>query len=284
MRARFPQVVLPDRPALDDALRDAEVAVVWNARPGDGDPGAYVRDDTGVGGLSGLTSVVRRQPTRKATSQWTPGATEADPDVQAAADLEGRLQRSLEHGGFLALRVPTSRGRELRRELARFTAEPYGVVPVDLERWFLDELRTTAADRKVSWDKLVAADAAETGSRDHTNLRILTRAAAERVEARVPRAGARVLAWNPGVLVRYGELAVVDRLRACAGLADSDLQTLWLVVFGSTVDAKPLVDGQPVPVLGASEWLDITDVWLTNRHRHQAPTGTDVFATQGPTP
>lgn len=139
-----------------------------------------------------------------------------------------------------------------------------------------DELRATASDRKVSWDKLVAADAAEVGSRDHTNLRILTRAAAERVEARMLGAGARVLAWNPGVLVRYGELAVVDRLRARAGLADSDLQTLWLVVFGSTVDAKPLVDGEPVPVLGASEWPDITDVWLTNRHRHHAPTGTDA--------
>ncbi|MDQ6797261.1 MAG: hypothetical protein M3011_04415, partial [Actinomycetota bacterium] len=281
VRARFPQVTLPDRPALDQALNDAEVAVVWNVEAGAGGSGAYERDDTGVGGLSGVTSGIRRLPTRTATGPWSPSAADADPHVQAAADLEGRLQRSLEHGGFLALRVPTSRRGELRRELARFTAEPYGVVPVDLERWFLDELRTAAANRKISWDKLVAADGAVAGSLDHSNLRILTRAAAERVELRVLAAGARVLAWNPGVLVRYGELAVVDRLRARAGLADSDLQTLWLVVFGSTVDAKPLVDGQPVPVLGASEWVDITDVWLTNRHRQHPPTGTDAVAVIG---
>lgn len=281
VRARFPLVVLPERPALDQAMAEADVAVVWESQPADG-AGQYVREQTPVGGLSSLTSVVQRESTRVATpsDQWPVVYTNTDPEVQAAADLEGRLERSLQHGGFLTLRVPTNRRLELRRELARFTGTPHDVVSLDLERWFLEELRADAAAKSVSWERLVSADVADPGSKDQTNLRILTHAAAERVEARVLAAGTRVMAWNPGVLVRYGEMAVIDRLRGRAGLADSDLQTLWLVVFGSTVDPKPLIDGQPVPVLGASEWVDITDAWLTNRHRHQAATGTDALAGQ----
>lgn len=42
----------------------------------------------------------------------------------------------------------------------------------------------------------------------------------------------------------------------------------------------PLIEGQPVPLLGASEWIDITDARLTNRHRHHAPTGTDTFTSR----
>ena len=276
VRARFPQVVLPDRPELDHALALADVAVRWSSQLGAG-TGAYVRDGTAVGALSGVTSAVPRRSTRMPTSagQWRRVAEDTDPDLEAAAELEGRLLRSLDHGGFLALRVPTSRGIELRRELARFTADPNAVVPVDLERWFLDELRSTASARNVRWEKVVAADEADATSVDRTNLGILTRAAAERVEQRVLVAGPRVMAWNPGVLVRYGEMAVIDRLRTRAGLADSELQTLWLVVFGSTVDPTPMIDGEPVPVLGASEWLDVTDTWLTNRHRHHPHTGTD---------
>jgi hypothetical protein len=146
---------------------------------------------------------------------------------------------------------------------------------VDIEAWFLDELRAVAANKRVAWEKLVTADRAAEGTTDHTNLRILTREAAARVEDRLAHAGQLVLAWNPGVLARYGELDTIDRLRDAAGRVDSGLRTLWLVVFGSTADARPTIDGQPVPVIGRSEWVDMTDSWLANAHRGRAATGTD---------
>ena len=268
VRSRFPLVTVPDRPALDEALRQADVAVTWHEPEGD-EPGAFRRRSTAVGDLTAMTSLVERQPTdvvrrqRPSTAPTSP----VDPTVTIALEIEGRLERSLAHGGFLALRVSTTQGPALRRELARFTAEPHGVVPVDLEAWFLTELRAAAEARRIGWEKLVAADLAAEGSTDHTNLRILTAAAAEQVEQRVLAAGARVVAWNAGVLARYDQMGVVDRLRDRAGRADAALQTLWLVVYGSTAEAKPAIDGQPVPVLGPSEWVDIEGPWLGFRHR-----------------
>lgn len=267
--ARFPLVRLPDRPELDRVLHEADVAVSWD--PQRGDDGAYVRDDTAVGDLSTMTGVMARAGTRAVTTAPRPPAVApSDPAVLAASELEGRLTRSLVHGGFLALRAPTTRRTELKRELARFTGAPHQLRTIDLEQIFLDELRSVAADRRVDWERLVSADQAAEGTTDHTRLRILAREAAERTEQRVLTAGERVLAWNPGILARYGEMGVIDRLRSTAGLADVDLQTLWLVVFGSTAEARPTIDGQVVPVQGASEWVDITDAWLTNLHRGTA--------------
>jgi serine/threonine protein kinase len=280
--ARFPLVALPPRPQLDQLLTEAEVAVTWD--PERGIEGAYVRRATAVGGVSSLTSIVERASTRTAgrpPHRRAPVA-DTDPVVAAAAELEGRLERSLDHGGFLALRVPTNKHHELRRELARFTGGPHHVVPVDLEAVFLDELRAEAAAKRVSWEKLTSADVAAAGTTDHTNLRLLTAQAALRTEQHVLGAGSRVVAWNPGILKRYDEtLTVIHRLRATAGRGDAALQTLWLIVFGSTAEARPSIDGAAVPVSGPSEWLDITEAWLANRHRHLGPTGTEAPASGG---
>ena len=147
--------------------------------------------------------------------------------------MEDRLERSLAHGGFLALRVATSQGQAVRRGLQRFTAAPYDMVTVDLERWFLDELLASARAVNVSWEKVLQADLATEGT-DFVNLRRLTHEAASRLEERVLHAGKRVLAWNPGILATYDEINVIDHLRMQAGRATSPLQTLWLVVFGAT--------------------------------------------------
>jgi serine/threonine protein kinase len=259
--ARFPLVTLPDRPALDDVLADADLAVLWD--PEHLPSGIYRRPDTAVGELSTVAPAYSRAGTRVANPS-RPAVAPADPAVAAAAELEARLQRSLAHGGFLALRVPTPHRVELQRELARFTGPPHGLHVVDLERVFLAELRAVAAAQRVQWERLVTADLDSEGTTGYTNLRIFTREAAARTADHVRHAGERVLAWNPGILVRYGHMAVIDQLRGIAGLADSDLQTLWLVVFGSTAESKPSIDGQVLPVQGASEWVDITVDWLRN--------------------
>src|SRR5690606_14351991 len=141
-------VSLPDRPALDEALRAADVAVTWNDTEC-----SFLRSDTVVGNLTSMTAVVSRRPTRAVPPRRTPPpASDADPQVQEAREIEGRLLRSLDHGGFLALRVATSQGPAARRELARFTGDPHRMITVDLERWFLDELRAAAERYSVRWE------------------------------------------------------------------------------------------------------------------------------------
>ncbi len=280
VNARFPKVRLPERPELDAALKAAEVAVIWSEAGQ-----KFVRTEAMVGDLSAVTSFVQRDPTRIAspTERKSLPYDDVDPAVAAATDLEGRLDRSLQSGGFLALRVPTTRGSELRRGLARFSGEPHRMATVDIEQVFLEELRAVAAEKRVEWAKLVAADLALEGTTDHTNLRILTQETATRVEARLTNAGPRVVAWNPGVLARYGELGTIDRLRNAAGRADSSLRTFWLVVFGSSADERPSIDGHVLPVIGRSEWVDITDSWLANEHRSSVATGTDTVKSSSAT-
>ncbi len=154
VQARFPLAKLPTRPELDQALAEADVVVTWA-----GDRDRFVRHATVVGDLSTMTSVVSHHPTgiggyRRPSAL---AATEVDPAVVLARDVEGRLQRSLEHGGFLALRVATSQGPAVRREMARFTGDPYRMVTVDLERLFLEELKASAHARNVGWEKLLSA-------------------------------------------------------------------------------------------------------------------------------
>jgi serine/threonine protein kinase len=264
VRARFPQSQLPSRPELDRVLAEADVIVTWS-----GDRDRFIRHGTVVGDLSTMTSVVSRHPTHIAHLQpGAPATTRIDPEIARAREVEARLERSLEIGGFLALRVATSQSPAVRRELVRFTVAPYDMVTVDLERWFLDELMASAQAVNVAWEKVLTADLATEGA-DYINLRRLTHEAAARLEARVLRAGPRVLAWNPGILAAYEELNVIDRLRMQAGLAASDLQTLWVVVFGPTGEARPMVDGQPIPVEGPAEWLDLSTPWLKNLQREE---------------
>lgn len=104
--------------------------------------------------------------------------------------------------------------------------------------------------RRVAWENVVAADLPEPGTTDHTNLRALTEKAALAVEEQVTGSGPAAVAWNAGVLARYGQMAVVDRLRSQAGRVDSPLRTLWLVVFGSTADTLPVLHGQRPPSSG----------------------------------
>ena len=273
VQARFPQTQLPSRPELDRILAEADVIVTWA-----GDRDRFVRHGTVVGELSTMTSAVSYHPTRFASP--TPGGSttaEVDVDVVRAQEVEDRLERSLAQGGFLALRVATSQGPAVRRGLQRFTAAPFDMIAVDLERWFLDELLASARAVNVAWEKVLQADLATDGT-DFANLRRLTHEAAGRLEERVLHAGPRVLAWNPGILAAYDEINVIDRLRMQAGRATSTLQTMWLVVFGATGEARPMVDGRPIPVEGPGEWVDLPTPWLKNLHRERLAASTSTSA------
>jgi serine/threonine protein kinase len=263
--ARFPLVELPHRPTLDGVLRAADLTHVWN------DETKRYEAPASVVQLTSITGTLARESTRHVPRPSRP--REVDPAVVAAQETEDRLAKKLQTGGFLALRVPTAQRRALRRELMRFTSGPSAMKNLDLEAEFLVALHALAEAKKVQWPVLVRADSAEPGTNDYTNLRILTHQAAAVVEQRVRDVGGDVILWNAGVLARYAELGVIDRLRELAGSFDTPVHTLWLVVFGSTAEPTPMIDGHPVPVIGRTQWLDIPDAWLENRHRSERASG-----------
>ena len=268
---RFPHLTLPDRPALDDALSAAGLPYIW-------DPAAalYASNAAPVGGAQ-LTVGPGRALTVLSPSGHTQAAADPqDPEVAAALAVQRRLDAAVAEGGFLALRVPTDRVTDARAGLERWTTGDDPLVQVDLEATFLRHLRAEAERRKVVWSNVEAAD--DPASGDWTKLSVLASAAVESTLAEV-RSHRRVLAWYPGALVRHGtdlSPTPLDQLRDAATGGDGDLELLWLVVLGGQADALPAVDGTPVPVVAPSEWLEVTDPWLSNKHRGTADGATSA--------
>ena len=77
-----------------------------------------------------------------------------------------------------------------------------------------------------------------------------------------------VLLVYPGLLARYDQISLLEKLRdACTQRHDAPG---FLVLIASDEQrAMPVLDGKPVPVILASEWARIPDTWLTNMHRAQ---------------
>ncbi len=238
------------------------MAVTWDPDRPPPVPASII--DTAVGDLTTMTSVVGRESTRVATRLASDGRRPSEPGRSwPPSRLEGRLKRSLDHGGFLALRVPTSRRVELRREMARFTG-PHRVV--GRPRTAVPGRAPRGRRRAGQWEKLLEADleAAEGTTEPHQP------AHPHPGGSRSARSsGCSPLAsgcW-PGTRGSWSATARWRWSIVCdprPAWPTPDLQTLWLVVFGSTAEAKPSIDGEVLPVQGASEWVDITGDWLRN--------------------
>lgn len=273
---RFPSVVLPERPQLDSVLTQAGLPFEWVDSPtGSGTTGTkttttgeYVSKREGPGGVGHLSIAGSRRHTKLDSRGTTIVSTPPDDPVLAAAiRVDERLQQSAERGGFLALRAPTDHLNAVRTGLARYHNDPYSMTFVDLEARFLANLHSAADSHRVAWANLEGAD-----HRDGANWTRLSAITDEAVDATVDEIAAadRVIAFFPGAMVRHatvGKIAPLDRLRDAATSTSYPLHTLWLVVLDSTANASPMVDGEPVPVLGPSEWMDLPMAWLENIHR-----------------
>jgi hypothetical protein len=123
------------------------------------------------------------------------------------------------------------------------------------------------------WDRVLAADAASSESKDWSNLTRLVADAVAAVEQELLSYSGVVVATEPGLLARYGQLSLVDRLRDKAGGRDTALSTLWLLVADDPQVAWPVIDGQPVPVIGTGQWARVPAAWVENMHRATSMSG-----------
>jgi serine/threonine protein kinase len=254
--ARFPAAQpLPGRPQLDGLLREAGIELRW-------DVDRYrARPRTPV---EGLTSLVSSSATRLPTAHTAIAIRrDSDPDVVRARETEQRLERAARDGGLLVLLAPPADIVHAGRDLERFP-----VISLDADRLMLDALRTHAEARGAAWHVVLAADAAAPGERDWARLQTLVSAAVASIEQRLATEEGTVLLRNLGLLVRYGQLSMVERLRDRI-LAGGPLKGLWLLIPADRQSERPMLDGIPIPVLTANEALRLPGPWLRNVHRAQ---------------
>ena len=83
-----------------------------------------------------------------------------------------------------------------------------------------------------------------------------------KVEEQLCAAGPTVLLVHPGLLARYDNLDLLERLRDRVGRPGGPAG-LWLLLPGQ----QPLIDGKAGPLLSPAQRVPVPESWLENRHR-----------------
>jgi serine/threonine protein kinase len=249
---RFPDAQpLPGRPELDRFLERAGVELVWDA-----ERDTYVPAEPTLTGSAG-TRLTRRSTTLGGVREYD------DPDVLDAAQFERRLESSRRKGGFLCLIGDERALDQITDELT----QRFGAEHVSLDRLLIHHLRLAAGRRNVVWETVIAADASEHDSKSWANLQRLFVDAVESAETELLGYEDTVLATEPGLLARYGQLDMIDRLRDTTGSNQGELSTLWLLVPDDGKTDRPMIDGAAIPVIGAGQWARVPSAWVKNWHR-----------------
>jgi hypothetical protein len=253
--ARFPEAApLPPRPRLDELLAETGIDLRF-------DEGEKVFRAPARELLTGISTSVASPLHRLATANVPRLRPRADPQVLAAQEFEGRLEASVRDGGLLTLMASPPEIPAAAVELRRF--DP---TAVDLDRLLIERLHAVADELKVRWDLVLRADGADRSSQDWSRLTTLVARALPQVEEQLVGMHGTVLLENAGLLARYGQLGLVDRLRAAAA-ASQPLHGCWLLVPADEQGAMPMLDGEAVPALTPNEWARIPRPWLRNVHR-----------------
>ncbi len=270
VRTRFPAAeALPERPALDQLLRDT-VGLEWFPG-GAGASGAPLPPGFRVPpppGPSGLTAV-----TVSGSRYRTGTAADVPDEARARADaVEDRLRRHAVSGGYLVLTVRPSRHHRALASLAEL-----GATPIDLDALVIGELHRLADSKGIRWDDaIVAADAAGPKGTRWSRLLTVARDALPAIRASLLGGDGHVLLTNPGLLARYQALGLLDDLRERTTRhpeSGQTLRTVWVLVPAEDPDALPAISGQAIPVTTAAERLVLPDVWIDNVHHTTVPTG-----------
>ena len=146
---------------------------------------------------------------------------------------------------------------------------------IDFEEVFLDALRQVVDKAGAKWDAVVSADATP-GDGKWDRFMVLVKRAMPIIEARLGSAKKPMLVIYAGLLARYDQMGLLERLRDKIGRSDG-IPSLWLLVPG---DHQPLMDGKVVPVLSPGQRAQIPESWVENRHRSNGNATVSTAATE----
>ena len=242
--ARYPEAHrLPGRPQLDELLREAGLDLTWDHAE------STYRQPTIA--ASGLTSSTVTRLT----------AIGASPAEEEARQFEDRLRHAAK-GGYLLLVVEP---RDLRAAEAALVSA-FAATTVSIESVFLAEMKKTAAALRVDWDRVVRADAAAADSREWRNVLMLAEKTKPAVEAEILTSKGITIATRLGVLARYGQVDLLERLRDRLSRPRAEgPSALWVLAVVDDKAAAPILDGVPIPVVTPNEWLRIPHSWVRGR-------------------
>jgi serine/threonine protein kinase len=128
---------------------------------------------------------------------------------------------------------------------------------ISLDEALLSAMRRYAQAKKVDWQRVLAADAEPENSPDRSRLASIVSAVIPDMESELRNRAHPVLLTCPGLLARYNQLGMIERLRDNPGS-----NTRWLLVASSAQERKPMIDAKTVPVFSSAQWQALTPSWI----------------------
>src|SRR5712691_540301 len=145
-------------------------------------------------------------------SKTYPRKDSPSPAVETALAFEERLVRAVHERRFFLLTVAPRYLLRAEDEIV----QRFPVTRLSLEALLLQEMKTMAAAAGARWEVVLQADAAPHDSRDWRNLQLLVRRDMPAVEQTLYTADRPVLLVYPGLLARYDQIPLLEKLRdAC---------------------------------------------------------------------
>lgn len=255
--SRYPEAEsIPGPPALDRLLAEAGIDLAW-----DGSNQRYVPRVYRPSYLSS-TSTWHRMGTASLTGEAV------TPELEEAWVLEERIQKAVEQQRFLVLSVAPKHLLRAERELL----QRFPLRRMSVETLLIGQMKTLAAQAGASWEVVLRADGAKRESKDWRNLITLVRRAVPAVERTLLQGEKTVLLVYPGLLARYEQLDLLDRLRdACE--RQKETPGFLVLLAADQQSNMPVIDGTPLPVVLTSQWARLTETWVANVHRSQMALG-----------
>lgn len=259
IHSRFPLAErLPGRPALDHLLQQIDFPLQWH-EAGDGLPAGYAMPQA-ASGATRHTSTLRRMTTAV--------HGEADsPEAREARAFDTTLRRAIDTGRVLLVSA------ELRRveDAAALLCRDYGLTALSLDRLLIDALKAQADKIRADWRVVRQADAAAQSSADWRRLTTLVERAMPALLAQLRDDPRPLLLQHLGLLVRYGQVDLIQRLRDAASTGQRPAR---LLLLPGDSHQPPVLDGVVLPVITPADWTHLPRSWLENRHRAASATTT----------
>jgi len=250
---RYPEAEpLPGRPALDALMSEAGLPFQWDPTASAG--GAYVSTWKDTLSVTSRSESIRRKRTSETIPLEGP-LTEEQADARQFAE---RLQRGLREGSFQVMLV-SPRNYQMADKLI---SEKFDVTRLDFEALFIDKLQKVAGQLKVDWQLVLQTDARPDHG-DWTKLMMLVNRVMPEIEKQLLSLDKTVLMVYPGLLARYRQLGLLEKLRDGIG-RKGGMKGLWLLLPG---DQQVAMDGQPVPIIGPGQKVQVPNSWLGNDDR-----------------
>lgn len=244
---------LPDRPALDPLLSQAEIPLLWH-EAADGIPAGYAPPLRN----SGLT---HHASTLKRLTTLTAGMEQHGPEAMAARQFEQAMVRAIRDGRVLIVTHATQHLLRASRELAR----RFDLMPINIDALLISEMRSAAQLASADWGIVLKADRAARDSTDWRRLQALIARAVPKVRQRLLDDVRPLLIENIGLLVRYGHLGLIQSLRDAALQGPKPPRVI--LVPGDGERTAPLLDGAALPIITPADFAALPRAWWENLHR-----------------